>query len=383
MNENSQLYKSIKSLLEDANKIVEPVLDLNNKDYDEMLRRLVDVMDKNIHLISQMKDVAKMDDDTAANHIFNSMQNNIDFGSTKLLAISLMYAMNKMCKEIKKSINTQYPSRYQNMALELIIDVTDFFNLYCYTHWDKYKRKNYPSFPSKVGRRPSLDLNDQREVIRSMFWMESIPCIDKLSFRDIRPHVQIMIRQAIEMIFKQIIGYVDIVDVKNNRHKKFTQIAVKFLSNYRNKHEHSGCIISGEGWSMTLNMPIKTLESLNTWCNNFTHNPFIVSLPIIYFAYDQYERFINKCISKPNYTITGEENMRAEFAVFVTKQDPKAKVIWSKGIKSVEPSVEMRIKGIKKNLRNIIHALWEELISLLQISNNPLLRMISKFIPIK
>lgn len=383
MNENSQLYKSIKSLLEDANKILDPVLDINNKDYDEMLRRLVDVMDKNIHLISQMKDVTKMDDDTAANHIFNSMGDSIDLGAKKLLAISLMYAMSKMCDEIKKSVNAQYPSRYQNIALELIIDMTDFYNLYCHTHWDKHSRKNYHPFFPKVGRRSSLDLNDQREVIRSMFWMESVPNIENLSFRDIRPHIQIMIRQAIEMVFKQIIGYSDIVDAKNNRHKKFTQIAVKFLSNYHDKHEHSGCIISGEGWSITLNMPIKTLERLNTWCNNFTHNPFIVSLPIIYFAYDQYERFINKCISKPNYTITGEENMRAEFAVFVTKQDPKAKVIWPKGIKSVEPSVEMRIKAIKKNLRNIIHAFGEEFMSLLRISNNPLLRTISKLIPIK
>ena len=75
--------------------------------------------------------------------------------------------------------------------------------------------------------------------------------------------------------------------------------------------------------------------------------------------------------------------MRAEFSVFVTKQDSKAKVIWPKGIKLVEPSVEMRIKAIKKNLRNIIHAFWEEFMSLLRISNNPLLRMISKLIPIK
>lgn len=64
-----------------------------------------------------------------------------------------------------------------------------------------------------VGRRSSLDLNDQREVIRSMFWMETIPSIDNLSFRDIRPHIQILIRQALEMLFKQIIGYVDIVDL--------------------------------------------------------------------------------------------------------------------------------------------------------------------------
>lgn len=46
-----------------------------------------------------------------------------------------------------------------------------------------------------------------------MFWMETIPSIDKLSFRDIRPHIQILIRQALEMLFKQIIGYIDIVDL--------------------------------------------------------------------------------------------------------------------------------------------------------------------------
>lgn len=383
MNKSSKLYKSMQSLLTEAGKICEPINDIQNKDYNEMLRRLVNVMDSNIRVISQIKEVSAMDDDTAANYIFNCEQNNIDFGTRKQLAIALLYAMSKMCNEIKQSINPQYASRYCNIALELVIDMTDFFNEYCYTQWDKCDRNNYIPFPFKADRRSSLNLNDQREVVRSMFWMESIPDIDNLSFRDIRPHIQIMIRQAIEMIFKQIIGYIDIVDLNGNRNKKFTQIGVKFLSNYRNKQESNGCVISGNGWSIELNMPIKTLEKLNTWCNNFTHNPFIISLPIIYFVYDQYERFINRCITKPDYKITGAEKMRAEFGTFVIKQDPKAKVEWPKGVISIEPSVDMRKTALKTNIKNIKRAFWQEYMSLLLLSTNPLVRLMSRLIPRK
>lgn len=330
MNENTLLYKSIRSLLDDANSILDPISNSNYKNFNEMQLRLIDVMNKTISLISQMKDVNALDDDKVANTLFSSLKNkNPDIGALKQLALSLLYSLRLLCKKVTPSIKPEYSSRYQNFSLELIIDLTDFFDLYCYTNWDKNIRKKYKPFPVKVGRRSSLDLKDQREVIRSLIWMETVPCIEKLSFRDIRPHVQILIRQSLEMLFKQIIGYEDIVDSKGDRIKKFTQIGVKFLSKYRDKQDNSGCTISGKDWNITLTMPIKTLEGLNTWCNNFTHNPFIVSLSVIYFVYEQYERFTDKCISKPNYTIVGEENMRKEFADFVSRQNPDATVQWS------------------------------------------------------
>lgn len=37
MNKSTKLYCSIKSLLTDANKILEPINDIQNKDYNEML----------------------------------------------------------------------------------------------------------------------------------------------------------------------------------------------------------------------------------------------------------------------------------------------------------------------------------------------------------
>lgn len=378
MNKSTKLYKSITSLLAEANKILEPINNLQNKDYDEMLRRLINVMKEYVQLISQMNDVSQMNDDIAANYIFNCNQTDMDLGTAKLLSSSLMYVMGKMCEEMNSSIKIQNANRYQTIALELVIDMTDIFNLYCSTHWDKCDRSNFSPFPIKAGRRASLDLNDRREVIRSMFWIEWTPSIEKLSFRDIRPHIQIMIRQAIEMLFKQIIGYVDIVNINGSRNKKFTQIGAKFLSSYRNTQKTDGRTISGDGWNIELNMPIKTLERLNAWCNNFTHDPFIVSLPIIYFVYDQYERFTNKCITKPDYIITGEEKMRAEFAAFVMKQDPKAKVKWLDSTEIAEQSVEMRKTAIRKNLKNIKHAYWEEKLSLLQLSSNFLIRKLSK-----
>lgn len=378
MNKSTKLYKSITSLLAEANKILEPINNLQNKDYDEMLRRLINVMKEYVQLISQMNVVSQMNDDIAANYIFNCNQTDMDLGTAKLLSSSLMYVMGKMCEEMNSSIKIQNANRYQTIALELVIDMTDIFNLYCSTHWDKCDRSNFSPFPIKAGRRASLDLNDRREVIRSMFWIEWTPSIEKLSFRDIRPHIQIMIRQAIEMLFKQIIGYVDIVNINGSRNKKFTQIGAKFLSSYRNTQKTDGRTISGDGWNIELNMPIKTLERLNAWCNNFTHDPFIVSLSIIYFVYDQYERFTNKCITKPDYIITGEEKMRAEFAAFVMKQDPKAKVKWLDSTEIAEQSVEMRRTAIRKNLKNIKHAYWEEKLSLLQLSSNFLIRKFSK-----
>lgn len=380
MNSSTSLYKKMSALIDDAHKMREPVRHISNidNDYDEMLRRMLKVMDDCTSLFSQIKEVSQLDDDKASTFILCQFPS--DFGAMKKVSVAQLYAMRKMCIDVKKSIKPEFAKRYDDFSLDFIVDLTDFLNLYCYTHWDKGLRDNFVPFPIRVTSRPSLIINDQREVIRSMFWLESIPTIDKLSVRDIRPHIQIMIRQSLEMMFRQIIGYVDIVDSAGNRIKKFTQIGAKFLSNYRNKKELSGCQVSGDGWTIDLKMPIKSLERLNTWCNSFTHDPYIEALPIIYFAYDQYERFTDGCVTKPDYEISGEGFMRAEFECFVLKQDPKAYVKWPDGVSNPEPTAGMRRKAIKQNISNIKRALWNEYKELLAISTCPFIRRTAKML---
>lgn len=323
------------ALIDDAHEMRVPIQPLydKDKDFNEMIRRLLTVMDDCVSLFSTIKDVAKLDDDKAAAFLLKELPQNIDIikeiGLMKQVAASQLYAMSKMCKEFKKVIKQEHASRYEGFVLDFVVDLTDFLNLYCITHWDKNERDTYIPFPVRVISRPSLILNDQREAIRSMFWLESIPTIEKLSVRDIRPHVQILIRQSLERMFKQIIGFEDIVDSKGERIKKFTQIGSKFLSKYRNRKDASGCRASGDGWEIELKMPIKTLERLNVWCNSFTHDPYIEALPIIYFVYDQYERFTDGCVTKPDYKTTGERLMREEFERYVHNQNPQAKVKWA------------------------------------------------------
>lgn len=368
------------ALQNEACHVLDPVHNTSGKDYNEMLNRLLNVLDSNINILSNLQDVNSLDDDTAATFILNCPVESLDFGTQKRMSISLMYAMLKMCKEIKQSIKKQFASRYENFAIELAIDITDFYNFYCQTHWEKSDKKNYKPFPVKMGRRSSICLNDQREVIRTMFWLETIPTIDKLSIRDIRPHVQIMIRQSLEMLFKQIIGFEDIVDIKGNRIKQFTQIGAKFLSNYRDTKDQSGCSCSSNGWRIELKVPIKTLERLNSWCNNFTHAPFIHSLPIIYFAYDQYERFTNKCITQPDCKIIGESKMRSEFECYVLKQNPKACVKWPNKDITVEATAAMRRTAIKINIGNLRRALFDEYILLCLMSPCSFIRKIANFL---
>lgn len=378
MNHNTKIYKEIETLINDANQLLIPVRGIDtSKDYDEMFKRLSHIIEKTISIITRLKDVMTLNDDEASSFLFNRSIDESDFGSKKQLSRALLYAMLKMMEEIKQVVKLENAKRYEILAREIVTDITPYFNLYCETHWEKCDLKNYIKFPTHMLRRPTLKLHDQREVIRSLFFLESVPSIEHLSIRDIRPHVLILIRQSLETLFNGLIGFTGIVDLKGEPLKRFTQIGIKFLSNYRNKRDPSGCSVSGDGWNMEFKMPIMTLERLNSWCNGFTHNPYINSLPIIYFAYDQYERFTYGKMDIPDVTITNVQAMRSEFECFVSKQNPKAVVQWKNETIHGSSTIEMRRRAIRKNLNNLWKAIIEEVGSYYLLHPNILIRRVA------
>lgn len=334
-------------------------------------------------LIGSLKDVNAIDDSEAATWLLSADNDDdeyYDYNTTnKRYAIARMYGLKLLCEEFGKALKPIKMERYRNLVFELYIDVVDIFNVYTRLRWDKGIRDQYVPIENRMGKRRSLIINDHREVVRTMLWIDSIDSIDKLSVRDVRPHVQIIIRQAIEAFLKEVVGIRMIVDMHGNMLKKHTQVAKKFIVAHRDKSCPTGCGVKGDGWSLCLRIPVKTMERLNDWCNNFTHQPKIASLSKIHFAYDQYEKLVEGSISDPLVRIANPAAMRAEFQQFMAEEDPEARLVWLNGPEDLRPTEKMRREKLKKHVRKMSKDLWRKRRALWRLRLNPFIRYIKSF----
>lgn len=187
-----------------------------------------------------------------------------------------------------------------------------------------------------VGRRDSIENMDFRFAINALCWLDVMDSIDGLPFRELRPSAVILMRQAFEMTWRNIIGYQVVVDQYGYPMKQFTQVGWKFISNFKRKDRDTK--ISGgtnNSWSISLPIPIKILNLVNSWCNAYTHNP---SIPPFYVEWYVLEIFWS--LSKPSSSgrvwtaehgaihINGFKALRKEFELYVAKENSRAQVVW-------------------------------------------------------
>jgi hypothetical protein len=289
-----------------------------------------------------------------------------------------LFILGEYLKDLKCGIDIQHKNNYRTLILDVL---TDSFS--AIGPWiNKYEIET----THDVGRRISIHLMDRVTAIKSLFWIDllngkSVPS------RDIRPHFAMILRQAIELLWKEALGYIDIVDQQGNTVKKFTQIGMKFITKTK---------CCGHDWKINLPIPIKTIELINQWSNNFVHNPYIAGLHIQWFVLKQFMRLAtpskNKtkifidCISLqniswkacPNISIENYLAMRAEFEIFVLKQNSSVTVKWVDDYTNIQSYIKtlgsepmksdvnaLRIKYCFKNLSDLWRNLWHQLATLI------------------
>ena len=241
---------------------------------------------------------------------------------------------------------------------------------------------------ANIGRNPNINLFDRRTMINSVFWLEQHPDIKDLPFRDLRPHAAILIRQALEIMWRNAIGYYRIKNQNGDSLKQFTQIGWKFINQYKTKDKNT-CKAAGTNnlWSIIVPVPIKTLEMLNNWCNNFTHEPWINSIYIQWFVTEQLWRVTQPATFNGHWTslhgniqITGLKYMQYEFEQYVARENHKAFVDWPTNRKNQgafvvnegkEPTAKdiraIRLKQAKINICNLTKELHNECIAFFKL----------------
>lgn len=276
----------------------------------------------------------------------------IDINDTKRAEEPLrvhLYILSQFAKELNKVLKKEYSERYKTLYLDTMTDIQAVVGAYEYVLAVKSYKKQCCLFqlgkasnPPKpqlkkntIGRNPEISAFDRKHVINFLFWAELFDNIDQLSFRDLRPHSAILIRQALELIWHNVIGYEKIIDSNGNILKQFTQVGWNFIREYKNKTNPTMASGTDNSWSIILPISINTIHLVNNACNGFTHDPWIKMLHVQWFILMQYERLSAPGSYKGfwttahgNITIEGLKCMQSEFEAFVAQENYRAHVVW-------------------------------------------------------
>lgn len=333
------MTSTITSLLTAAHDVLAPILDVDKskRDYQATYRLFRALLADVIGFADSQKGAKKLDDDKAA--IFLLSLKEKDFKNKAWIrqrVVAELYALREYADQLLRYTDEQYASRYETLIMEVVADIEHTLLIYEFYTTKECQRDALPKRLPSLGRRPSLDMEDRFWAIKDLMWMENAPDLESLDFRNLRPHAIILIRQALEMIMHQVIGYTAIVDVNGQRDKKSTQAGADFIRRFKSEESSAGA----DGWKVTFPLPLKTFELINSWCNNFTHNPSIRGLHIQHFVYQQYLRLIRGKVNVPNVSVDGRDNMRACFELWIA-ENKGSRVVWPE---------EFDLSGIKRNL---------------------------------
>lgn len=109
---------------------------------------------------------------------------------------------------------------------------------------------------------------------KNLYYLEDVPQVEDLDFRNMKPYMMFHLRQLLELLGKNLIGYRNITDKNGRIVPKMTQVAWQFLD------ESS----KGAKWSLQMPLQLSTVVKLSKWANSFVHTTRIYSIYLQYYA---------------------------------------------------------------------------------------------------
>lgn len=269
--------------------------------------------------------------DNLAPNLFNI--NSLKDNTYKQFVRCNLYALYVYVNDLQQSLDINLIDRYKCLLLSLCCE-----SEFAIVEYEKNYKKAPKTLTCTHGRRPVLSTIDLKFSMSELFWIENSD-FSKLDYRDIKPNTMFVIRQFLEILWKDVIGYESIVDATNKTPiKKFTQAAWSFIEDYNDK--------AGIPWKIDLPVNKKTISVVNNWANSFVHNTFIYDSQIQHMAilicrelmkvplnpilcFKDKEKpqrrlsTLHGCIYINNYSA-----LRVDFEQAIKQKMPNAKIIW-------------------------------------------------------
>lgn len=246
-----------------------------------------------------------------------------------------IYCIQKYCKEQKDVVKVEFIERYEHIIYSLLADIERYFREY-----DELINKT--NYLSMFGARNNLHVLELYCLCKNIQYIETVPSIQDLYFRDIRPTSIFLVRQILEEFGKGLIGYSTILDKNKNPIKKFSQVAWDFLR--RN---------SSSSWKIQSPIPIDIIYGINCWANQFVHTT--VFAPI--FVQSYIIQYISNLIIPNKVKVLGEQGkLRSDFAQYLSNlHKSDLTILWDN---SAETKVKYMRPCLFKYIINWLKGIW-------------------------
>lgn len=186
------------------------------------------------------------------------------------------YILREYVNHLKSVMTQSNIDRYEHELLFLSSEMD-----YIICSLETLKNKAGTVYTPHIHSSYELMTRDILSAANELLFIEEAPDIANIYLRDLKPYVIFQIRQFIEIIGKNIIGYRDICNASTGESiHKFTQIAWEFIEAKNDKST----------WKIAFPVDQNIIVRINKWSNRFVHSGK--------FTPNYMHAFLLKCLGK-------------------------------------------------------------------------------------
>ncbi|WP_314960048.1 hypothetical protein [Prevotella pallens] len=242
----------------------------------------------------------------------------------------LLYAAKLYAAKLRENAKISCVKNYLKSICFFIYDVEELVRIN-EIHRKKRLGINQLIVP-RGGYRTSISPFDIKIAANELVFLNEQIFVSDIDFRNISPCSSLLIRQCIELLGKNMLGFSSIHN-SQGLIKKMTQIAWNFFF-------EKG--LQGLGWTVTLPVGLSAIKKINQWANNYVHNPWIdksyirfLGLEFLYKLMQPVQTNVS-CYNGRSYwnsnygdfRINNYNNLKRDFESYVTSKDSTAIIDW-------------------------------------------------------
>lgn len=238
-------------------------------DGDAYFQAIINVMD---WLIAYAKDVfngQKYDDEHLIPIVFVSEADIKKENAYKQYIRHCLYIASDYAESMKdKVLQRDHLDRYETLTYQIESDFEWLVARYeCCFKGAKDVEVMHGSAPDLMPRQILFATNN-------LYYLEDVPQVEDLDFRNMKPYMMFHLRQLLELLGKNLIGYRNITDKSGRIVPKMTQVSWQFL------YERSKAAM----WSLKMPLSLNGVVRISKWANSFVHTTRIYSIYLQYYA---------------------------------------------------------------------------------------------------
>lgn len=201
----------------------------------------------------------------------------------------------------------------------------------------EYERCYYGNMVSCVchGSRRSMNPLDLKFSAYQLMFSEQTSDLKHFDYRNTKPVVMFIVRQCLELLGKNIIGFEDIIDVAGNPIHQFTQISWAFLHDM----EKQGKVL------VKLPMKAVSVHALVSWTNSYVHNAYIYASYIQYYALEMLNDF-SRPASAPVLVYDGRSRISTTFGQFEMPSFSAMKQEFTAYVQMIRPNLSFSVNWL-------------------------------------